>query len=208
MTATANGAPLGEPLVVGPGATETTSTADLSQFEDQTITVQVLVDGDVVATYDADARLRAAAVPEVSGRRPGMPASERDRDPLQYGDPESTVVFTILVDGKVVQQTAPLFGGDTTTIVGDLTPYEDQTVTIELRANGEVLGSRTLAVNCQPAPGPGPGAGGCRPRWRQPLRAGRPSRVDDMAVLPGDRRGVQRRNWSPSGWPSSSVERS
>ncbi len=153
VTATVEGAPLGQPLVVEAGATEET-TADLSQFEDQIVTVQVLVDDVVVATYTPMPDCEQAA-------RPGVQVAGLECPPPSVtvilsndGDPESTVVFTILVDGKVVQQSAPLFGGDTTTIVGDLTPYEDQTVTIELRANGEVLGSRTLAVNCRRATGP------------------------------------------------------
>ena len=153
VTATANGDPLGQPLVVGPGATAT-STADLSQFEDQTITVNVFVNGDMVATYDPMPDCELAAVPEVAVAGLECPPPSATATLSNTGDPESTVVFTILVDGKVVQQTAPLFGGDTTTIVGDLTPYEDQTVTIELKANGEVLGSRTLTVNCRRATGP------------------------------------------------------
>ena len=153
VTATANGDPLGQPLVVGPGATAT-STADLSQFEDQTITVNVFVNGDMVATYDPMPDCELAAVPEVAVAGLECPPPSATATLSNTGDPESTVVFTILVDGKVVQQTAPLFGGDTTTIVADLTPNEDQTVTIELKANGEVLGSRTLTVNCRRATGP------------------------------------------------------
>ena len=74
-------------------------------------------------------------------------------------------MFVILVDGRVVQVSAPLYGGDTTTIVGDLSRFEDQTVTIELRANGGMLGSRTIHVNCstavaEPDTGAGTGPGG------------------------------------------------
>ena len=148
VTVTVNGDPLGQPLVVGPGATETAST-DLSQFEDQTVTVQVLVDGEVVATYTPTPDCEQAAVPGVE--IPGLecPPPSTTVTLFNDGDAESTVAFTILVNGTVAQESAPLFGGDTTTIVGDLTPYEDQTVTVEVRANGGVLGSRTIAVSCE-----------------------------------------------------------
>ena len=165
VTATANGDPIGQPLVVGPGTTGT-ATADLSQFEDQTVTIQVLVDGDVVATYTPLPDCEQAAVPRVAVAGLECPPPSATATLSNQGDPESTVVFTILVDGKVVQRTAPLFGGDTTTIVGDLTPYEDQSVTIELRANGEILGSRTLVVNCRTNPaanGPAPAGLGSTP---------------------------------------------
>jgi hypothetical protein len=158
VTATVNGDPLGQPLVVGPGATATGS-ADLSQFEDQTVTVRILVDGEVVATYTPTPDCELAAVPAVKVAGLECPPPSATATLSNIGDAESTVVFTILVDGRAVQETAPLFGGDTTTIVGDLTPYEDQTVTIELRANGEVLGSRTIAVNCRKSTGPGNGPG-------------------------------------------------
>jgi hypothetical protein len=158
VTATVNGNPLGDPFVVGPGATET-GTADVSQFEDQTVTVQVLVDGEVVATYSPTPDCQLAPVPGVSVAGLECPPPTATATFSNDGDPESTVVFTTLVDGRVVQQTAPLFGGDITTIVGDLSPYEDQTVTIELRANGEVLGSRTIAVNCRRTAGTGTGPG-------------------------------------------------
>lgn len=167
VTVTVNGDPLGQPLVVGPGATEM-GTGDLSQFEDQTVTVQVLVDGQVVATYQPMPDCELAPLPRVRVAGLECPPPSATATLSNAGDPESTVVFTILVNGRVVQQTAPLFGGDTTTIVGDLTPYEDQTVTIELRANGEVLGSRTIAVNCRRpadldiAPAFGAGASGTR----------------------------------------------
>ena len=50
VTAEVDGVPVGTPLTVAPGATET-ATADLSPFEDQTITVVILVNGDEAATY-------------------------------------------------------------------------------------------------------------------------------------------------------------
>ena len=112
------------------------------------------MDGDVVATYTPTPDCELAAVPGVKVAGLECPPPSATATLSNDGDAESTVVFTILVNGRVVQETAPLFGGDTTTIVGDLTPYEDQTVTIELRANGEVLGSRTIAVNCRKPTGP------------------------------------------------------
>ena len=175
VTVRVNGAPFGSPLVVGPGDTEA-GTADFSQFEDQTITVQVLVDGQLIATYTPTPDCDQTAVPRVSVAGLECPPPSATATLSNVGDPESTVVFTILVNGRVVQQTAPLFGGDTTTIVGDLSPFEDQRITIELRANGEVLGSRTLAVDCeQPGAGTGPGSDA------GPTRAGN---VADDAVLP------------------------
>ena len=38
----------------------------------------------------------------------------------------------------------------------DLSAYEDQTVTVALVANGQVLGQRTLRIDCEQPPGPGP----------------------------------------------------
>ncbi|HEX6148505.1 hypothetical protein [Nocardioides sp.] len=151
-----NGADFADQLVVGSGATET-GTADFSQFEDQTITVEVLVDDVVVATYLPTPDCENAPVPRVAIGSLQCPTATATLS--NAGDPESTVVFTILVNGEVYQESAPLFGGDTTTIVGDLRPYEDQTITIALRANGELLGSRTIHVDCREAPGTGPGAG-------------------------------------------------
>ena len=59
-----------------------------------------------------------------------------------------------------MQRSAPIYGGDVTTIVADLSAYEDQTVDVELSANGEVLGSRTVHVNCErPDIAPDQGAG-------------------------------------------------
>jgi hypothetical protein len=150
VTATVDGAPAGSPLVVGAGATET-ATADLSQFEDQTITVAILVDGNEVATYTGTVDcVDPQANPSVSVAGQECPPPSATVTLGNTGDPDSQVVFVILVDGKVVQRTAPIFGGDTTTIVGDLSRFEDQTVVVELRANGKALGSRTIHVNCQP----------------------------------------------------------
>jgi archaellum component FlaF (FlaF/FlaG flagellin family) len=148
VTATVDGAPAGTPLVVAAGATET-ATADLSAFEGQTITVAILVDGNEVATYTGTVDCVAPqANPSVSVAGEECPPPSTTVTLGNTGDPDSQVVFVILVDGKVVQRTAPLFGGDTTTIVGDLSRFEDQTVAVELRANGKVLGSRTIHVNC------------------------------------------------------------
>ena len=204
VTVTADGAPFGNPLVVEPGDTGT-STADFSQFEDQTITVEVFVDGQLVATYTPTPDCDQTAVPRVSVAGLECPPPTATATLANDGDPDSTVVFTVLVDGRVVQESAPLFGGDITTIVGDLTPYEDQRITIGLRANGQVLGSRTLAVNCRPAPGPRPG-----PRGVPELLVQAPRRPASPSTTVFCRRPARRstRDWSRSGWASSSVERS
>jgi len=161
VTATVDGTPVGTPLDVAPGATES-ATADLSQFEDQTITVAILVDGVVTATYVVTPDCVAPrADPTVSVAGQECPPPSTTVTLGNAGDPDSQVVFVILVDGKVVQKTAPVFGGDTTTIVGDLSRFEDQTVVVELRANGEVLASRTIHVNCVTVAGAS--AGSARP---------------------------------------------
>ena len=170
VTATVDGAPVGTPLVVDPGTTETAE-ADLSAFEGQTITVEILVDGEVAATYIVTPDCVAPrAEPSVSVGGQVCPPPSATVTLGNTGDPDSQVVFVILVDGKVVQRSAPLFGGDTTTIVGDLSRFEDQTVVVELRANGEVLGSRTIRVNCVAVAGasassgqPGSSSGGVLP---------------------------------------------
>jgi hypothetical protein len=175
VTVRVNGAPFGSPLVVGPGDTET-DTADFSQFEDQTITVQVHIDGQVIATYTPTPDCDQAAIPRVSVAGVECPPPSATATLSNIGDPESTVVFRILVNGRVVQQSAPLFGGDTTTIVVDLRRFEDQRITIELRANGQVLGRRTLFVDCEQ-----PGAGDAGQGDAGPAQGGN---VADDAVLP------------------------
>ena len=153
MTAAVNGTPVGRPIVRPRGHGD--ATADLSQFEDQTITVDILVDGVVAATYTVTPDCVApSANPSVGVAGQECPPPSATVTLGNTGDPDSQVVFVILVDGKVVQRSAPMFGGDTTTIVGDLSRFEDQTVIVELRANGEVLGSRTIHVNCSTGPEP------------------------------------------------------
>jgi hypothetical protein len=148
VTATVNDTQVPPELTVGPGATET-AMADLSQFEDQTITVAILVDGVVLSTYTVTPDCVAPiANPSVGVSGQVCPPPSATVTLGNTGDPDSAVVFVILVDGKVVQRSSPIFGGDTTTIVGDLSQFEDQTVVVELRANGKVMGSRTIHVNC------------------------------------------------------------
>jgi hypothetical protein len=156
-----DGVPAGAPVVVAPGATESGS-VDLAQYEDQTITVSVLADGAVVATYVVTPDCVAPhAEPGVRVGAVECPPPTTTVTLANTGDADSRVVFVIRIDGKIVQVSAPLYGGDTTTIVGDLSRYEGQTVTVELRANGEVLGSRTITVDCQgPGPDVGPDGGG------------------------------------------------
>jgi hypothetical protein len=158
VSATVDGVPAGSVVVVGPGATET-GTVDLSQYEDRTITVNLVVDGVVVATYTATPDcVPPQANPSVRVAGQECPPPSATVTLGNTGDPDSQVVFVIRIDGQVVQTSAPLYGGDTTTIVGDLARFEDQTVTVELRANGEVLGSRTIEVDCEPPDSP-PGEG-------------------------------------------------
>ena len=162
VTLAVDGVPAGSAVVVAPGATES-GTVDLAQYEDQTITVTVLVDGAVAGTYTATPDcIPPDATPTASVAGLECPPPTATVTLGNAGDADSRVVFAIRIDGRIAQVSAPLYGGDTTTIVGDLSRFEDQTVTIELRANGQVLGSRTITVDCQqPAgPGPGPGPGG------------------------------------------------
>jgi hypothetical protein len=162
VSATVDGTPVGTPVTVGPGTTGT-GTIDLSAYEDETVTVNVLVDGSVVATYTVTPDCVAPqADPRVSVAGQVCPPPSATVTLSNQGDPDSQVVFVIRVNGKVVQETAPLFGGDTTTIVGDLSRYEDQTVVVGIRANGVLLDSRVIRVNCEeraagPAAGAGPG---------------------------------------------------
>lgn len=149
VSATVDGAPVGAPVTVPPGET-VTATADLSAFEDQTVTVAVLVDGEVVATYTAT----PDCVPPQPAPRVAVGATECP-PPLATvtlandGDPDSSVVYAIRVDGTPVQESAPIYGGDATTIVVDLSAYEDRTVAVALLANGTVLGRRVLSVDCE-----------------------------------------------------------
>jgi hypothetical protein len=181
VTATVDGAPVGTPLTVAPGTTER-ATADLSQFEDQTIEVTIFVDDAEAATYTATPDCVAPqAEPSVSVAGQECPPPSATVALGNTGDPDSTVVFVILVDGKVVQRSAPIFGGDTTTIVGDLSRFEDQTVVVELRANGEVLGSRTIHVNCTIVAG----ASGSTAQPASTASGGFPGSSTGSGVLPG-----------------------
>ena len=103
----------------------------------------------MVATYTPTPDCEQTAVPGVD--IPGLECTPGSTTVtlFNHGDAESTVAFTILVNGTLAQESAPLFGGDTTTIVADLRRYEHQTVTVQVRANGDVLGSRTIAVSCE-----------------------------------------------------------
>ncbi|CUR59200.1 exported hypothetical protein [metagenome] len=160
VTVTVDGSPVGNALVVDPGASAT-GTVDLSPFEDQTITVRILLDGALAATYvvtpDCVPPQPSARV-SVAGQVCPPPTTTVTL--ANDGDPASRVVFVIRLNGRVVQESAPLYGGDVTTIVGDLSRFEDQTVLVAVRANGELLGRRAVTVNCgRPAPDPGPDTG-------------------------------------------------
>ena len=135
--------------------------ADLSPYEDQTVTVDILVDGTVVATFEVTPDCVAPqASPRVSVAGQVCPPPSATVTLANDGDPASTVVYVIRVNGRVVQESAPIYGGDETTIVGDLSRFEDQRVTVSISANGELLGRRTFRVDCVQESGTGPVTGG------------------------------------------------
>jgi hypothetical protein len=156
VSVTVDGTPVGTPVTVDPGTTET-GTTDLSGYEDQTITVAILVDGTVAASYTVTPDCVAPRTdPRVSVAGQECPPPSTTVTLANDGDPDSRVVFVIRINGRVVQVSAPIYGGDTTTIVGDLSRFEDQTVTVSVRANGQLLGRRTITVDCE-QPGTVPG---------------------------------------------------
>ena len=178
VTATVGDVTVAGPIAVASGETET-PTADLSAYEDQTIVVVITVDEVEVATYT----VTPDCVPPVPQPRVAVSGSVCP-PPLATvtlandGDPASTVVYGVRVDGELVQESAPIYGGDETTIVADLSAYEDQTVLVALVANGEVLGRRLLRIDCEQPPGTGPdggsaSGGGTRSRLRGPVGAHR-----------------------------------
>ena len=142
-----------------PGATGTGS-VDLSRYEDKTVIARIRVDDVVVGTYIVTPDcVRPKPVPKVSVAGQSCPSPTSTVTLSNNGDPASHEVFVLRVDGKVVLRTAPLYGGDTTTVVADLSRYEDQTVTVTLHANGKLLGSRKISVNCETSGGSGGGDG-------------------------------------------------
>ena len=156
VTATVGDVVVAGPVTVASGETET-PTADLSEFEDQTITVVITVDGTEVATYTVTPDcVPPVPEPRVSVSGSVCPPPLATVTLANDGDPASTVVYGVRVDGELVQESAPIYGGDETTIVADLSAYEDQTVTVALVANGRVLGQRTLRIDCEQPPGTGP----------------------------------------------------
>lgn len=163
VSAEIDGEPFGPVVTVAPGATESRE-IDLSQFEDRTVTARLLVGGDVFATYTITPDC-VAPVPQ--------PHASVDRlvcaPPLlsvtlgNDGDPASSVVFGVRIDNGPVQTSAPLYGGDTTTIVLDLAPFEDQTVRVRAGYNGTVLVDQRVTVDCVDDRGTGPANGGTTP---------------------------------------------
>ena len=160
VTAEVAGDPIGSPLTV-PGGETRSGTVDLSAYEDQTITVDLYVDGEPVASYEVTPNcVPPVPQPRVSVAGSVCPPPSATVTLANDGDPDSRIVYAIRVDGQVVQRSAPIYGGDVTTIVADLSAYEDQTIFVELSANGEVLGSRSIHVNCeQPEVAPDQGEG-------------------------------------------------
>jgi hypothetical protein len=148
-----DGTQVGPTVTVAPGATERRS-VDAAQWEDQTVTARVLVDGAVVATYTVTPDCEAP-VPQAAARVAGTvcPPPTATVTLSNAGDPASSVVFGIRVDGREVQRSAPLYGGDTTTIVVDLRRFEDQTAHVEAGYNGKVVVDRTVTVDCVDAGG-------------------------------------------------------
>jgi hypothetical protein len=143
-----DGTQVGQTVTIAPGATERRS-VDAAQWEDQTVTARVLVDGAVVATYTVTPDCEAP-VPQAAARVAGTvcPPPTATLTLSNAGDPASSVVFGIRVDDREVQRSAPLYGGDTTTIVVDLTRFEDRTMHVEAGYNGEVVVDRTVTVDC------------------------------------------------------------
>ncbi len=154
-----NGRPVGSTVVVAPGTTET-RTADASRWEDETVTATVLVDGVAVATYEVTPQC-AAPVPTPAARVAGSvcPPPGATVTLSNTGEPTSTVRFFIRVDDRPAQRSAPLFGGDTTTIVVDLSPYDGRTVRIQAGYNDRVVVDRRVTVDCGEEGGGGPGSG-------------------------------------------------
>jgi hypothetical protein len=156
VTATVDGTTIAGPVTVQPGATETQS-ADLSAYEDQTVVVAVLVDGSEIASYTVTPDCVAPQPqPRVGVSGSVCPPPLATVTLANDGDPASTVVYGVRVDGRLVQESAPIYGGDETTIVADLSAYEDQTVRVALVANGQVLGQRVLHIDCEQRPETGP----------------------------------------------------
>ncbi len=143
------GQPVGQPVTVPSGETQT-ATVDLSAYEDQEIVVELFVDGDSAASYSITPNcIPPAPEPEVDVSGQVCSPALATVTLSNTGDPDSSIVYAARVDGRIVQRSAPLYGGDTTTIVVDLSAYEDQTVRVALLANGDVLGSRTVNVDCE-----------------------------------------------------------
>jgi LPXTG-motif cell wall-anchored protein len=83
--------------------------------------------------------------------------------------PGSEVTFRIFVGGAF-REVATVSGGESTTIVVGLGTFEDEHVTIEVRARGEVVASETLAVDCHGARLAA--VGPSQPRGELPLTGG------------------------------------
>ncbi len=155
VSATADGAPLGDPVTVPLGGTETVA-VDLSEFEDRTVVVVITVDESEVATYTVTPDcVLPVPQPRVAVSGSVCPPPLATVTLANDGDPASSVVYGVRVDGELVQESVPIYGGDETTIVADLTASEDQTVTVALVANGDVLGRRVLHIDCKGPSGPG-----------------------------------------------------
>lgn len=154
-----DGVPFGPAVTVAPGATET-RTINASRYEDQAVTARLLVDGTVVATYRLTPDC-AAPEPEPAARVAGTvcPPPTSTVTLSNAGDAASTVEFFIRVNDRPVQRSAPLYGGDSTTIVVDLRPYEGKTAHVEAGYNGKVVIDRTVTINCA-EDGADDGAGG------------------------------------------------
>ena len=141
VTATVDGASMGDPVVVAPGAA-TELTIGLARYEDQTIVGRVLVDGSVRGTW--------TVTPDCRAPRPRPRASVRVQcDPsvavvrlANTGDPDSSSVFTIRVNGR-------LYGGHQTTIVKNVERFEGRGARVTIRSAGRVILSRRLRVDCR-----------------------------------------------------------
>ncbi|MFC7495198.1 MULTISPECIES: hypothetical protein [unclassified Nocardioides] len=155
-----DGEQIGDPVAVAPGATES-RTIDASRWEDQAVTAQLLVDGVVVATYTVTPDCQPP-VPRPAARVSGLECPpERVTVVLgNDGDPDSTVVFFIRVDDRPVRRSAPLYGGDTTTIVADLTRLSGRTVHVQAGYNDRVVVNRPITIPCAAEADSGMAGGG------------------------------------------------
>jgi hypothetical protein len=152
VSATVNGIEVVPDTIVPAGATEE-SVGDLSQFEDQSIMAEVFVDGVETAMFGPITVDCAPAEPAPSANVGSVvcPGETSTVTLTNDGEPDSQITFSVFINGSF-EQDATVFGGESTTLVGHLAEFEDRSVTIEVRADGQIISSETLSVDCFPPP--------------------------------------------------------